>query len=197
MNSLVPRTAGLWGPALFSGAAALAAKLQPGYSHRGHHISGLAAAGQRSSVVMVPGFAALGAATLLMPVPGPTLTRLARAAGIGVLVAGAIPASQPRCPQPMIDPEAKAIDVGHGLASVAAFLAWTAIPYVASAQTGPPWYRSLNRGLRVTTTAGFVGAAMTTRFEAPFKGLAQRLFLGSVFTWYVATAIDRLTNRSS
>ncbi len=197
MSPLVRRTAGLWGPGLFSGAVALAAKLQPGYTHRGHHISGLAAAGQRSALVMVPGFAALGAATLVMPVPGRTLTRLARAAGVGVLVAGAIPASQPRCPQPMIDPEAKAIDVGHGLASVATFLAWTAIPHVAAAQPGPSWYRSLNRGLRVTATAGLVGAATTTRFDTSLKGLAQRLFLGSVFTWYAATAIGELTRRTT
>ena len=191
MHPLVRRTAGLWGPAAFASAAVLAARIQPGYSHTGHHISGLAAAGQKSALVMVPGFAALGTASLIMPVPGATLTGLARAAGVGVLAAGAIPASQPRCPQPMADPEANALDVGHGLASVATFLTWTAIPFVASAQVGPVWYRQLNRAFRVTTSAGLVGAAATTRFDAPFKGLAQRLFLGSVFTWYVATAIGQ------
>lgn len=174
-------------------ATLVAARLQPGYSHRTHHISGLAAAGQRSALVMVPGFAALGAATLVMPVPGTTLTRLARVAGVGVLAAGAIPASQPRCPQPGIDPEATAIDLGHGIASVATFVTWTAIPFVASARPGPAWYRALNRVLRVTTTVGLAAAAGTTRFDQPTKGAVQRCFLASVFAWYLATAVRSLT----
>lgn len=186
------RTAGLWGPAVFAAASVIAARLQPGYSHRANHISGLAAAGERSALVMVPGFAALGAATVMMPVPNLTLARLARIAGVGVIVAGAIPASQPRCPQPKIDPEATASDLGHGIASVATFVTWTAIPFVASAQPGPAAYRAINRVLRYTTSAGLAGAAGTTRFDSPVKGLAQRLFLGSVFMWYVATAIRSL-----
>lgn len=192
MNPVVRRTAGLWGPAVFAGATLLAARIQPGYSHRAHHISGLAAAGQKSALVMVPGFAALGTASLVMPVPGARLTELARIAGVGVLAAGAIPASQPRCPQPMVDPEATALDVGHGVVSAATFLTWTVIPFVAGAGTGPTWYRRLNRALRFTTTAGLVGAAVTTRFDAKSKGLAQRLFLGSVFSWYGATALSQL-----
>jgi len=186
---LVRRTAALWGPAVFAGTTIAAARLQPGYSHRAHHISGLAAAGQRSAVVMVPGFLALGCSTLMMPVPPGPITRLARIAGVGVLAAGIIPASQPRCPQPVIDPEATITDSGHGVASVAAFAAWTALPYLAAAHAGPPWYRGLNRFLRLTTTAGFVGAAATTQLDSSVKGLVQRGFLASVFTWYAATAV--------
>lgn len=137
---------------------------------------------------MIPGFLALGSATLTMPIPDPTLTRLARIAGVGVIAAGVIPASQPRCPQPGTDPEATVSDLGHGIASVATFAAWTAIPFVAAAHAGPPWYRTMNRMLRVTTAAGFVGAAITTRLESSLKGLVQRTFLASVFAWYVATA---------
>jgi len=184
------RLAGLWGPAVFASAAVLAARLQPGYSHLGHHISGLAAAGQRSAYVMVPGFLVLGSATLMMPVPGPTASRIARIAGLGVIAAGIIPASQPRCPQPGIDPEANALDVGHGVASVVTFAAWTALPWAVSRQAAPGWYRRLNRVLRVATSIGLVGAAVTTRFDASFKGLAQRAFLGSVFSWYGATAAN-------
>ena len=136
---------------------------------------------------MVPGFLALGSATLFMPVDGLTMQRLARVAGVGVIAAGLIPASQPRCPQPMVDPEATATDVGHGVASVAAFAAWTALPFVASGVAGPAWYRNLNLVLRWVTAVGLVGAAGTTRFDAPSKGLTQRMFLGSVFTWYAAT----------
>jgi hypothetical protein len=186
----VRRTAGLWGPLLFAGTAVAAARRQNGFSHVGHHISGLAASGERSAAVMIPGFAALGASTLMMPVPGSTLARLARVAGIGVIAAGLIPVSQPRCPQPGIDPEATASDLGHGVASVAAFVAWTAMPFVAASQAGPTWYGKLNRALRLTTAIGLVGAAATTRLDAPFKGLAQRSFLGSVFTWYAATALQ-------
>ncbi len=184
----ITRTAGVWGPAVFVGAAVVAGRLQPGYSHRDHHISGLAASGQRSAAVMIPGFLALGTATLVMPVPDGSLATLARTAGLGVIGAGVIPASQPRCPQPMVDPEATAADLGHGIASVLGFAAWTAIPFVAATRPGPAWYRQLNRVLRLTTAAGFVGAAATTRFDAPVKGAAQRGFLTSVFTWYLATA---------
>ncbi len=190
--TLLRRTAGIWGPAAFSAAAVLAGRVQPGYSHVGHHISGLAAARQRSALVMVPGFVALATASAVMPVRDPAAARLTRIAGAGVLAAGLIPASQPRCPQPGIDPEATTSDIGHGIASVAAFVAWTAIPYVASSSLGPAWYLRLNRTLRLTTTGGLVAAAGTTRFDSPVKGLAQRAFLGSVFTWYLATATRTL-----
>lgn len=186
--TLIRRTAGLWGPALFATAAVVAARIQSGYSHLTHHISGLAAAGQRSTMVMVPGFAALGTATLLMPVPGRTVRMLTWVAGTGVLAAGVIPASQPRCPQPGTDPEATASDVGHGIASVIAFVAWAALPYVAGAKAPAGWYRRVNRALRFTTTLGFAAAAGTTQLDLRPKGLAQRGFLASVFTWYLATS---------
>lgn len=187
--SLIRRTAGLWGPAAFTAAAVVAARVQPGYSHRSLHISGLAALGQRSALVMLPGFMALGGSTLVMPVPDSTTAKLAKVAGAGVITAGLIPASQPRCPQPMADPDAQAIDVGHGIAAAVGFVAWTALPFVAASRSGPAWYRKLNRTLRYTTTAGCVGAAVTTRLDSSIKGVVQRLFLGSVFTWYVATAV--------
>lgn len=181
------RTAGLWGPAVFTAAAVVAGRLQPGYSHRRLHISGLAASGQRSALAMIPGIVTLGAATLVMPVRGASVTALTRIAGVGAIAAGAIPASRPRCPRPMIDPEATAADLGHGIAAALAFTAWTATPFVTAVQPGPLWYRGLSRVLRATTGAGFVGAAVTTHLDAPLKGLVQRAFLGSVFTWYVAT----------
>lgn len=187
--NLLRRTAGFWGPAVFTGAAVLAARLQPGYSHRRLHLSGLAASGQRSAAVMIPAIVTLGTSTLMMPVPGAGVTTLSRIAGVGGIGAGLIPASQPRCPQPMIDPEATAADLGHGIAATIAFTAWAAMPFVTASQPGPPWYRALSRVLRVTTGIGFVGAAITTRFDSPIKGLVQRSFLGSVFTWYFATAI--------
>jgi hypothetical protein len=81
--TLIRRTAGIWGPAAFCGAAVVAARRLADYSQRSHHVSGLAALGERSARVMVPGFVALGASGLLMPTPDATLTRLARVAGTG------------------------------------------------------------------------------------------------------------------
>lgn len=188
---LVRRTAGVWGPTAFAGASALAARLQPGYSHQSHHVSGLAARGERSAAVMVPGFLALGVSSLLMPMPDPTLARLARLAGVTTIVAGVIPASQPRCPQPVTDPEATASDLGHGVASVVTFALWTAMPITAALHRGPRWYRRVSGALGVATVVAFVGAGATTRAESPHKGLAQRAFLSTVFAWHIATAVVR------
>jgi len=151
-------------------------------------VSGLAAAGERSAVVMVPGFVALGTASLVMPLPDPSLARLARAAGVTTIVAGLIPASQPRCPLPVTDPEATALDVGHGIASIATFALWTALPITAALHGGPRWYRCVSGALGLATVVGFVVAGATTRSESPQKGLAQRGFLACVFAWHIATA---------
>ena len=58
--SLIRHTAGIWGPVGFCGAAIIAARRHPGYSHVSHHVSGLAARGERSARVMIPGFLMLG-----------------------------------------------------------------------------------------------------------------------------------------
>lgn len=182
------RTAPLWGTGGFIAAAVIAPGLHPGYSHRSNHISGLAAKGQRSALVMVPGFFALGASQLVAPMPGRALTVLSRTVGITTLAAGIIPASQPHCPQPGSDPEATRTDVGHMATSVATFALWTAMPWVASRQTGPAWFRAASRMLGIATGVGFVAAAVTTQIESPVRGLAQRGFLASVFSWQLLTA---------
>ena len=46
----------------FAAAAVVAGTRQPGYSHRKNHVSGLAARGEASAALMVPGFLALAAA---------------------------------------------------------------------------------------------------------------------------------------
>ncbi len=189
---LVCRTAGIWGPIMFCGAAVLAARRQPGYSHRSHHISGLAARGERSATVMVPGFLVLGLSSAVMPVTSVTVRRLARMAGFATIVAGLVPASAPRCPQPFVDPEATASDVGHGVASLATFALWTAMPIVAFRQCQPGWFRSLSGALSLWTVTGFVSAGATRTDESAHSGLAQRAFLGGVFAWYGATTIADL-----
>jgi hypothetical protein len=192
--TLVRRTAAIWGPVAFAGAAAGAATLQPGYSHRTHHISGLAAAGQRSALLMVPGFVALAASNLMMPIRGTTATLLTRACGFGVLVAGLVPASAPDCPRPGIDPDAKRIDTMHTVASVATFVAWTARPIVASRSDERCWFRRVSTVFAISTLAGLFGAGITSQLGSPRRGLAQRVFLGSVFGWQliasIAAAVD-------
>jgi hypothetical protein len=186
--SLIRRTAGVWGPAAFAGAAVLAARRQPGYSHRANHVSGLAAQGERSASVMVPGFVALGTSSLVMPMPDPRLRRLARIAGITTIAAGLIPASQPRCPNPVSDPDATALDLGHSIASVATFVLWTAMPLTAALSPGPRWYRRTSALLGATAGAAFVAAGATTQADSANKGLAQRGFFAPVFAWHIATA---------
>jgi hypothetical protein len=188
------RTAGIWGPTVFCGAAVLAARRQPGYSHRSHHISGLAARGERSATAMVPGFLVLGLSSAVMPLPSVIVRRLALVAGLATVVAGLVPASAPRCPQPFVDPEATPSDVGHGVASVATFVLWTAMPIIAFRQCEPGWFRSLSGALSLWTVTGLVAAGATTTAGSAHRGLAQRAFLGGVFAWYSATAIAELAD---
>ncbi|MDX2378158.1 MAG: DUF998 domain-containing protein [Acidimicrobiia bacterium] len=191
--SLIRKTAGIWGPIGFCGAAAVAARHQPGYAHISHHVSGLAARGERSARVMIPGFLVLGISSLLMPAPNVALARMARVAGTTAIAAGLIQVSEPRCPQPGHDPSATSSDVGHGLASIATFVLWTAMPFVARRHSGPSWYRLFNGVLGVATLAALVAAGSTARAESSHKGLVQRAFLGVVFAWHVATAIVTIT----
>ena len=186
---LVRRSAAVWGPLAFAGAAVGAAGLQPGYSHRTHHISGLAAAGQRSSALMVPGFVALAAANLLMPMRSTPTMVLTRACGLGVLTAGLIPASAPHCPRPGIDPDATRIDMIHTVASVATFIGWTTRPIVAARGDGPRWFRRISAVCAVTTAVSLLIAGATTQSGSPRRGVAQRTFLASVFGWQLIASI--------
>ena len=194
---LIGRTAGFWGPLTFLGAAAAAAHRQPGYSHRAHHVSGLAALGEPSARIMIPGFLLLGASSLVADAPTKTLRRVERAAGITTIAAGLIRVSEPRCPQPGLDPLVTSSDIGHGAASIATFAFWTAMPFIAAQESEPVWYCRVAHVLRVTTLVMFVTAGLTTRFDSPRKGLAQRAFLMSVFLFQAATSCSsRPTSRS-
>jgi hypothetical protein len=188
------RTAPLWGTGGFIAAASLAPRLHAGYSHRSNHISGLAAKGQRSAVVMVPGFLALAASQLVAPMPGRTLTVLSRVVGVTTLAAALIPASQPHCPQPGSDPEATRSDTGHMVASVTTFALWAAMPWVAFRQDGPAWFQSVSRVLGTASAVGLVGAAATTQTESSVRGAAQRAFLATVFAWQLLAAVRVLAS---
>ena len=188
--------AGAWGPGAFVLAAVLGARRQPGYSHRSHHISGLAAQQTRSAVVMIPGFLALGAASLAMP-SGPRGERaLLRMAGLGTILAGLFRCSDVSCPDPTRDPEATASDSAHAIVSIATFVAWTLLPFVDASHRRSPMLRAMTVGNGVATAAGFVSAGLTQRSDDANKGIAQRVFLGSVFAWYVTRAFRGLSRSS-
>ena len=59
----------MWGPIGFVVGAVAAGTRQPGYSHRTNHVSGLAAHGEASASLMVPGFLALAASQAVVPAP--------------------------------------------------------------------------------------------------------------------------------
>ena len=179
---------GAWGPAVFVVASAVAARRQPGYSHRRDHISGLAGRRTRSAVVMIPGFAALGVANLTMPGDHRSERVLLRVAGVSTILAGVFRCSDVRCPDPMRDPDATASDTVHAIASVVTFTAWTLLPFFDASHRRSPMARAIVLSHGVVTAAAFVAAGLTARGNHPNKGLAQRLFLGSVFAWHVSTA---------
>lgn len=142
----------------------------------------------------MPGFLALGVSSSVMPTPNVTVRRLARVAGFATVVAGLVPASAPRCPQPFVDPDATVSDMGHGVASVATFALWTAMPITAFRLCEPGWFRSLSGALGIWAVTGFVSAGATTTAESAHKGLAQRAFLAGIFAWYGASSVAELVN---
>ena len=188
--------AGVWGPAAFVLATLLGAQRQSGYSHRRHHISGLAAQHTRSAVVMIPGFMTLGAATLAMPSNHRGQRALLWVAGVGTILAGASRCSDMSCPDPTSDPEATAVDSAHEIASTVTFVAWTLLPFVDASHRRSPKSRAIAVGNGLATAVGFVVAGLMDRLNNPNKGIAQRVFLGSVFAWYITDAFQRLSRSS-
>lgn len=130
------RLAGIWGPTTFMGASVIAARRQPGYTHRAQPISGLAALGTPSAVVMVPGFLALALAGLLFEVEDRVARVFVRATGAGLLVSTIARCSTPECPSPFIDSEhARPTDVSTPpRVSSHSLRGW---PYRSSASFGP------------------------------------------------------------
>ncbi len=141
---------------------------------------------------MVAGFVVLAAAQAVVPVPTPRLRRLTRIAAATTLAAGVIQVSDPRCPQPD-DPDATIGDLGHGAASVATFVLWTSMPFVAMRESGEQRHGRLARALAVPTVVAMVVAGVTTRRDSSFKGAAQRVFLALVSSFLAATGVARET----
>jgi hypothetical protein len=180
----------------FTAAGVLAARRHPGYSHVRSHVSGLAAYGAPSASVMVPGFALLGTASLVMDAPGPAVRRLLRTAGVATLAAGAFRASTPECPTPFVDAEVETTDIAHAWASMAAFICWLALPATTAIQPAPSWYRRVSSVLAVAAAVTYSLAGVTTRRHASTRGLAQRGFLATIFLWYAATTIRMQSRRT-
>ena len=185
----VLKWAGVWGPGLFAAASLVAARLQPGYSHRSHYVSGLAARGQRSALVMVPGFLAFGLASSVMPVDDPVLRAVVRTAGVATLVAGGARCSTPECPRPFVDPDARPTDVVHGIASMAAFGCWLLLPLLGVVRPGPGWYRWSCAPLFVVAALAYRTNRAAAREGSNHRGTAQRAFLLPVLCWYALTAL--------
>jgi len=122
---------------------------------------------------------------------GAGATLLTRVCGIGVLIAGLVPASAPDCPRPGVDPEARRIDTIHTLASVATFVGWTARPIVASRGEARRWFRRVSAVFAVTSVLGLVFAGVTTQRNSAQRGIAQRVFLVSVFGWQLIASLAR------
>jgi hypothetical protein len=108
---------------------------------------------------------------------------------MGVLTAGLVPASAPQCPRPGIDPEATRIDTIHTAASVATFVAWTARPVIASRRDAQPWFRRVSAVFAATSVVGLVFAGITTQRNSAQRGIAQRVFLASVFGWQLIASL--------
>ena len=194
-ESMLRRSAGLWGAVAFAGAAVVAARREAGYSHRRHHVSGLAARGHESASIMVPGFVVLATAQAVISSPTPALRRLTRIAAATTFAAGVVQVSDPRCPQPD-EADATVSDLGHGAASVVTFGLWMAMPILAAVDERLGWLARLGRVVALPTVVAFVAAGVTTRRNSSVKGLAQRSFLALVFLFLGATGLARGEGRA-
>lgn len=153
-------------------------------------MSGLASLGQRSAFIMVPGFVVLAFAQGVLATPSRTLRRLARACAITTFVAGVVRVSDPRCPQPGVDPGATASDIGHGAASIATFVLLASMPVAAARDHDlSPSLRRVARFAIAPTMATFALAGTTTRLDSPAKGAAQRAFLACAFLFLAFTGL--------
>ena len=113
-----------------------------------------------------------------------------------MILAGGLRCSDVSCPDPTKDPEATAADSAHAIASIVTFVTWTLLPFVDASNRRSPTCRAITIGNCVATAVGFVAAGLTDRSDALNKGIAQRVFLGSVFAWYVTDAFRRLSGSS-
>ena len=63
------------------------------------------------------------------------------------------------------------------------------MPFIAAREPEPVWYRRGARVFAVSTLVMFIAAGLTTHADSPRKGLAQRAFLMTVFTFQAVTSL--------
>lgn len=173
----------------------------PGYRPVDEPISALAAQGSRAAGVMVSGFLALGASTVVLareldgtpgaPPPVPALLALA---GATTAAAGLARCSDRSCPTRGLDNgDPTPSDDLHAIFSAATFALWIAAPLVAARRAGEagPRYRAWSRGMGWSTFVLFVGGGLLARRSSKRgSGAAQRLFVASALSWFPVAAAE-------
>lgn len=171
---------GVVGPVAFVTAWAVgSASRDDGYSAIDDAISRLAEVGTSTVPLMNAGFLAFGVAVpayslaLRRALPGPAW-RVAAATGIATLFVAALPLGTN-------------LDTAHGVAAGVGYLTLAAVPLLAAV----PFRRA---GRRVAAAASVVaglasGAFLVTSLVTEANGLWQRMGLGVVDVWLVATGL--------
>jgi hypothetical protein len=193
------RRAALWslaGPGAFALAAAVGARMEPGYAPRDEPISALAAHGTRSARVMVPGFLGLAVGSIglagalrgsdVAPTPVPAMLALA---GLATAGAGLARCSDRSCPTRYLgDTEVELTDDIHANVSAVVFGLWIALPLVAARRSvhAPAGYRRASRMLGWSTLVTLIaGGSLARREDERWSGTAQRVTLACAFAWYL------------
>jgi len=172
---------GVIGPVAFVGAWSLAGPSARNYSATQDAISRLAETGAPTRVAMTAGLVAFG---IGVPFYATALRRTLDgwawvtgfATGVATLGVAAVPLGSPTS------------DVVHGCFATAGYITLAATPLLASrafARAGrSAWARA-------SLLSGFVsGSCLLATIAGPGHGLLQRLGLGAVDVWIVATAIE-------
>jgi hypothetical membrane protein len=175
---------GVVGPVAFVGAWSLAGLSARHYSATQDAISRLAQTGAPTRVAMSAGFVGFGlgvsiyASALRSALDGPAWAT-ALATGLATLGVAAVPLGSPTR------------DAVHGCFATAGYITLAATPLLASV----PLARAGRRAwARASVLSGIVSAAcLVATVAGPSHGLFQRLGLGAVDIWIVATAIEIIT----
>ena len=171
---------GVVGPAAFVAAWSLAGLSARHYSATHDAISRLAETGAPTRVAMTAGFVAFGigvavyATALRLTLDG-WAWATAFATGVATLGVAAVPLGSPTS------------DAVHGCFATVGYVTLAATPLLASRPLGRS---GRSAWARASVLSGIVsGACLVATLPGPAHGLFQRLGLGAVDVWIVATAI--------
>jgi Protein of unknown function (DUF998) len=174
---------GMVGPVAFVGAWSLAGISTRHYSATGDAISKLAETGASTRLLMTAGFVAFGigvpvyAGALRNALAGPAWAT-AVATGLATLGVAAVPLGSPRR------------DTVHGYLATAGYVTLAATPLLAAR---PLARAGRTAWARASVLSGVASAAcLVATIPGPAHGLFQRLGLGAVDVWIVASAVEIL-----